>query len=121
VTKLLKLLARAKLLESHRGLKGGYRLSRPAKGITVAEVITAISGPIAMTQCSDHGPGCSMEAECPTNRSWQVIDRVVRKALQAVTLDQMIWQKAVNSKQISARIAGQILADNPTCAMHQRA
>ncbi len=58
-SKVLKLLAGSGLLESYRGANGGYRVSRTAAQISVAEVIAAIEGPIAMTECSVEEGLCS--------------------------------------------------------------
>src|SRR3546814_11369215 len=65
VAKLLKALTRAQLLESLRGAHGGYRLARSAEKISVADIIGALEGPIAVTACSAHrseerrgGKGC---------------------------------------------------------------
>lgn len=90
VSKILKLLARSKLLVSHRGVHGGYELARPAAEISVAEVIFALEGPIALTQCSEHShDDCSYEAFCRVSENWQRIDRAVRGALEAVTIEDM--------------------------------
>ena len=56
VSKVLTVLTRAKLLKSQRGAKGGYVLARPAREISVAEIVGALDGPIALTQCIEHGP-----------------------------------------------------------------
>ena len=74
VTKILKLLARGGVLMSHRGVKGGYSLARQPEQITIAEVITAIEGPIAITQCSENADGCESRSMCPVSPSWQRID-----------------------------------------------
>ena len=64
-SKILKGLVRAGLLISHRGVKGGYGLARSATAISVADVIVALEGPIALTACVEHGPGdCDIEALC---------------------------------------------------------
>lgn len=89
VSKLLKLLAKAGLVESLRGVSGGYRLSRKAEAITVADVIGAVEGPIAITQCSTHGAGCGIESTCGTRSNWRLIDGAIRNALESVTLAQM--------------------------------
>jgi FeS assembly SUF system regulator len=52
VSKVLKVLTRSGLVVSHRGSQGGYALSRPAAQITAAEVIDALEGPVALTECS---------------------------------------------------------------------
>lgn len=91
VSKILKLLARDQVLASHRGVKGGYSLSRPPEAITISEVITCLDGPIAMTECvDDEAPGvCQQEGHCPTQANWQVINRAVRRALEGITLRDM--------------------------------
>jgi len=89
VTKILKMLARGGVLVSHRGVKGGYSLARPAERITVAEIITALEGPIAITQCSLNARGCDQEPVCPVRPNWQRIDHAVRHALDEVTLAEM--------------------------------
>ncbi len=89
VAKLLKLFARAGLIESSRGANGGYRLARPASDITVADVIAAVDGPIALTQCSVHKGGCVVESHCGVRSNWRLINQTVRNALASVTLAQM--------------------------------
>ncbi|MDH3286053.1 MAG: SUF system Fe-S cluster assembly regulator [Acidobacteriota bacterium] len=90
VSKILKALARADLLASHRGVKGGYRLARDPEEISVAEIITALEGPIAMTECLDHDAAdCDIEHRCPARTNWQRINHVVREALDAVSLSEM--------------------------------
>ena len=89
VTKILKALARGGLLVSQRGINGGYRLVREPEEISVGEVVAALEGPIAITQCCENGAGCDQEAFCPVRSNWQLIDRAVRGALDGVTLAQM--------------------------------
>ncbi|HUP21840.1 MAG TPA: SUF system Fe-S cluster assembly regulator [Thermoanaerobaculia bacterium] len=90
VSKILKLLARSSLLVSHRGVKGGYRLARSPAEISVADVIAALEGPIAMTECApDSSEECSYEAFCGVRTNWQRINLAVRDALASVTLEEM--------------------------------
>lgn len=87
VSKLLATLAREGLLKSVRGAKGGYGLANPAYEISVAQIIAAIDGPIAITYCIEHGPGsCDVETLCPSRVGWQAINRAVQQALEGVTL-----------------------------------
>jgi len=88
-SKVLKLLAGAGLLESYRGANGGYRVSRLASDISVAEVIAAIEGPIAMTECSAEEGLCSQEESCELRGNWQRISFAVARALQEVSLVEM--------------------------------
>lgn len=89
VAKLMKLLAKAGLVESTRGARGGYRLSRAPATITVADVVRALEGPIAITGCSVHGGGCGIEASCAARANWRLINTAIRQSLEAVTLAQM--------------------------------
>jgi FeS assembly SUF system regulator len=90
VSKVLKLLAQDGLLESQRGIKGGYALARDAELITVADIIGAVEGPIALTDCvGDDGALCEIEALCPTRTNWSRINEAMISALGAVTLAEM--------------------------------
>ncbi len=90
VSKILKILARADLLESHRGVKGGYCLARLPAEITMAEIISALDGPIAVTECIDDAPGeCSQESICAIRENWQRINNSIRSALEGITLEEM--------------------------------
>jgi FeS assembly SUF system regulator len=90
VAKLLKALAHAGVVTATRGAAGGYRLSRPAAQISIAEVVSAIDGDIGLTQCSVHVDECAHTNYCPTRPHWTAINRAVGQALSAVTLDEMI-------------------------------
>ncbi len=87
VSKVLSMLARHGLLQSARGAKGGYRLASSPQDVSVAEIISVIDGPIALTQCIEHAPGaCGIESSCPCREPWQVINEVVRRTLEGVSL-----------------------------------
>jgi len=88
-SKVLKLLAGAGLLQSYRGVNGGYRVTRPAAEISVAEVIAAIEGPIAMTECSVEPGLCNQEDSCNLRSNWQRISVAVARALEEVSLAEM--------------------------------
>jgi FeS assembly SUF system regulator len=90
VSKILKLLARDGVLASHRGVHGGYSLSRAPEVITVAEIIRSLEGPIAITECIDDGPhDCEQQGHCRVQANWQVINAAIRRALQGITLRDM--------------------------------
>ena len=106
VRKLLKLLARQGLVESSRGSQGGYRLARPSATISVADIVSALEGPIALTQCSVHRGGCTIEPYCGVRSNWRLINRVVRAALEAVSLEQMaapLRSQSVESPLVPSR------------------
>ena len=88
VSKILKSLARAGVLTSQRGAKGGYLLARSPDRISVADIVDALEGPIAITECSaDSSPDCL--SHCSVSGHWHRINRVVREALDNITLRQM--------------------------------
>lgn len=90
VSKILKQLARAEILASNRGQTGGYRLARPARDISVADIIAALEGPIALTECSQETPiSCDIESACPVRSNWQLINRAVRSSLEKLSLAEM--------------------------------
>ena len=90
VSKLLKQLAHAELVCSFRGVNGGYKLSRAPQRITIAEIVTAMEGPIGMTECSAHSGLCGHESHCGVRVNWQRINVAIAQALGSVTLADMI-------------------------------
>ena len=86
VSKILKLLTRAGLLISQRGSKGGYNLARSAAEISVVEMITALEGPVGITECTIHPGACPQEPSCHVRDPWQRINGAVQAALDSVTL-----------------------------------
>ena len=90
VSKVLKMLAVAGLVNSQRGVAGGYRLARRPAEITVAQIVEAIDGPIGMTECSLHHGHCSRETHCGVRGPWLRITQVVVGALRSMTLAEMI-------------------------------
>ncbi len=90
VSKVLKLLGRYGLLVSQRGTKGGYILARQPEEITVADIIHAVEGPIAVTECSDKDRGdCGLQLRCPVRGNWHLINEGIREALKKITLAEM--------------------------------
>ena len=90
VSKLLKPLAQSGLVASQRGVHGGYRLSRDAAEITLIEIVEAMEGPLAMTECSQHDSQCGIAEQCGARANWRLINDVVGDALRGVTLAQML-------------------------------
>lgn len=85
--KLVSLLTRAGLLTSVRGAGGGIKLARPSAAITLADIIEAVEGPIAMTACVEAGKhDCALEGSCQVQPHWGAVNDAVRGALVGVTL-----------------------------------
>jgi len=103
VSKLLKLLARASLVVSTRGANGGYRLSRAPHEISAADVIDALEGPVSITECSASDGDCEHEGVCSVGHAWQRINVAIHRALQDVTLNDLIHS---NSPVPTFRFAG---------------
>jgi len=89
VRKILKLLANAGLVKSSRGSEGGYRLAQSADKITLAQVLTAIEGSPAMTECCSDLSVCTQESVCGIKGNWQLINQVIMKALNGISLMDM--------------------------------
>ncbi|MEM7780495.1 MAG: SUF system Fe-S cluster assembly regulator [Pseudomonadota bacterium] len=88
VQRLVSKLTRAGLLRSVRGVGGGLQLGRPAAAITVADIVEAVEGPIAVTACVDDRC-CDHEANCSMKPHWPIINAKLRGALAEVTLEHL--------------------------------
>lgn len=87
VAKVLKALAAGGMVTSQRGARGGYILAQPLSMLSVADVVTAIDGPIALTACVEGSTaGCEAECTCPVRGRWDVVNAAVREALSATSL-----------------------------------
>jgi FeS assembly SUF system regulator len=89
VSKLLKQLQRAHLVTSTRGLHGGYQLARAAVDISAADILDALEGPVALTDCSAGHGHCGIESNCRAGRVWQRLNLAFRRSLTEVTLAQL--------------------------------
>jgi FeS assembly SUF system regulator len=90
VQKVVSQLTAAGLLRSTRGVGGGLKLARPAAAITLADIVEAVEGPIALTSCSENGRhDCTLEQACSVRPHWDVVNRTLRGALADVPLTQL--------------------------------
>jgi len=95
VAKLMKMLVKGGLVASTRGTAGGYALARMGEEISVADIITAVEGPIALTACVEESEElCAVESTCGVAGNWESVNTAVRAALQQVNLNDMApdWQ-----------------------------
>jgi FeS assembly SUF system regulator len=87
--KLMGQLAGASLLRSHRGAGGGFSLARPAEAISLADIVEAVEGPIAMSACSSGDYDCALDARCRVKPHLGMVGHAVRGALGAVSLTEL--------------------------------
>lgn len=90
VSKILKQLVRAELVSSTRGAHGGYRLAHAPEQVSIAQVITAMEGPLALTECVMGQGQCVQSAACGLKPNWTRLSRAVEQTLQAFTLAEML-------------------------------
>jgi len=90
VSKILQMLLNDKLLVSIRGARGGYRLARSASEISIVSVISTLEGDIALTECNLDACDCAQQPVCTISGSWQRINEAVQRALQGITLADMV-------------------------------
>lgn len=90
VSKILKALTKQGLVRSHRGARGGYGLGKDADRLSVADVIVALEGPIAMTACVEDGANdCEIASLCHARGNWQRINDAIKSALDGIKLAEM--------------------------------
>jgi len=94
VQKLVSLLARGGLINSVRGSGGGITLARPAAAISLADIVEAVEGPIALTSCVEDGRhDCALEANCHVRPHWGAVNEALRGALADVPLARLAQVK----------------------------
>ena len=90
VAKLLKQLAKSGLIESHRGVHGGYSMARDLEDINAMEIIEALDGPVALTACVEGAEDmCNVQSLCPMRGGWDKVNTAIRRALTEVTLAEL--------------------------------
>jgi FeS assembly SUF system regulator len=99
--KVLKTLAKGGLIESVRGVNGGYRLTGAPEHVSVAAIIRAMEGPIALTECGLEPGLCAREQDCELRGNWQRIGETVERALEALSLADLATPQAVGLRLIT--------------------
>ena len=87
--KLMGQLATSGLLTSARGASGGFALAKAPSEITLADIVEAVEGPIAMTVCSEGRTDCALDAHCRVKPHMGIVGTAVRGALGAVSLTEL--------------------------------
>jgi len=90
VSKVLKMLSAHQVVISTRGAEGGYKLAKPADAIQITDVIEALEGPLAITECALKAKRCTQASDCSVQGNWQKINQVIIEALNRLTLADMI-------------------------------
>ncbi len=91
VSQVLKTLAAAGVVTSHRGARGGYALAHSPEAVTVRELVVAFEGPLAVTACVDGAEdNCAVESNCLLAGGWEQVNTAIRTALDSVTLADLL-------------------------------
>ncbi len=90
VSKILKALCRGKVVDSVRGVGGGYRMTRPPEETTLASVIRALEGPISMVECGAQPGQCEQEPTCPVRVNWALVNCEVERVLDGIRMSQIV-------------------------------
>ena len=81
------------LVTSQRGVKGGYRLARAPEEIKVREILTALEGDLAITDCIADPESCARSGDCETFGIWKSVNDAMVNALDGVSLADVINNK----------------------------
>ena len=101
--KLVSRLSAAGLLESARGTGGGFRLARPPSAISLADIVEAVEGPIAMTACVEGAAhDCAIDARCSVKPHWRLVNDAIRDALAGVSLARLSTPISVKAPALAA-------------------
>ncbi len=91
VSQVLKALSAYDLVSGARGPRGGYMLARRPAAISVAEIVTALDGPVAITDCVEGADDpCNVASLCLMKGSWDAVNTAIEAALTSVTLEDML-------------------------------
>ena len=87
---IISLLVKNELLLSFRGAQGGYRLARPAKEITIGEIIKSTEGNFETVSCINGDEKCDRAEMCLTANVWAKLDKIVNEFFNSTTLDDVV-------------------------------
>ena len=108
LAKIMQVLARHELVTSYPGPTGGYRLTRPADQISVAEVVSVIDGHLAMIHCSNGNElGCEQFSRCTIRNPLTAIEDRMNELLQKMT----VWEIARDTAPQETVPVAEVAAD----------
>lgn len=90
LAKILQRLAKAEIVQSFRGVKGGFQLKRPPAAISLLDIVEAIEGPIAMNRCTLEPQRCDFSGSCTVHPVWQALQEQVVDYLGKKTFDTLM-------------------------------
>lgn len=96
VSKVLQQMAQAGLVTSHRGMRGGFHLARPATQISLLEIVEAIEGPTQLNLCVPQGPNCDRKAWCGAHRVWAEAEAALVKVLRKASVGELARESRSN-------------------------
>ena len=102
---IMKVLTKHGMVESVRGVSGGYRLARDTRHITLAEILTAVEGPLALVECASHiefnkrgqpvsSENCALTHCCPSRKAMRIVHQRVANLFDEITLAELIQMDA---------------------------
>src|SRR5512145_1062319 len=93
LAKILQKLVKAGIVKSYRGVKGGFSLARPAKEVTVLDVMEAVEGKTAMNLCLADRKKCDFTRQCPVHHVWAAAQGKFIEVLKKANFDELARQK----------------------------
>ena len=97
LTKIMQVLTEAQIMESFRGPSGGVGLARPAKDISLIDVIAAVDGMALFSDCALGLPGCGEKTPCPLHDAWAKRRQDLQRMFEKTTLASLARDLATNS------------------------
>ena len=100
MAKILRRLVRARLLNSSRGVKGGFCLAKPASEISMLDILQAIEGPLSIARCVPDPRGCEWASGCPAEAVWSSVQTAVTDILQNADLETLVSARRCNGRVV---------------------
>ncbi|MCX7845302.1 MAG: Rrf2 family transcriptional regulator [Dictyoglomaceae bacterium] len=84
-------LKKANIVESFKGISGGYILKRPPSEINLKEIFEAVEGPLSIIECIHNSEGiCKIQNICSPKKAWEYVEKKISEALESLTLEDLI-------------------------------
>ena len=104
LAKILQRLAKAGLVQSYVGVKGGFYLTKKPQEINLYEVITAIEGPVALNKCTVNKKSCSLSRTCKVHPIWVTVRKEIEEVLKKNTFQKI--RELADTLRIKLRVIG---------------